>query len=707
MIPTPPAESIAMSLYGADIGVWDWHLQGGMSSANTRWSQMIGYEPGALDLTAFNWLDLIHPDDQDIVRTQTLKQAQESADGVFEVEFRMRHKQGHWVWIQSRGKILERDSKGRASRVAGIHLDITERKRMDQALREAHAQALDNEDRFRNLTELSSDWYWEQDRNFRFTEFQGKRRPQPHPNQPVLGHLRWEAGALNLTESDWDAHRRVLQAHLPFRDLEIQRQDVHGAIVWIAITGNPVFDPSGEFQGYRGVGRDITTQKAAEQTIRRLAFFDPLTELPNRAHFMERLKEAMESCRRDTTNAALLFIDLDNFKQLNDTKGHQTGDLLLQKVALRLKEGVRGVDTVARLGGDEFVIILKTLSEDESNAALQARQVGQKLLSALNDPYDLNGFDHHCTPSMGVTLFSANDADADQVLKRADTAMYQAKADGRNLLRFFDPDMQAAVARRNALEGELRLGLQRGEISLYYQVVVDAQRQAQGYEALARWQHPQRGLVLPAEFIGLAEESGLILPLGSQVLKAACSQLALRSGDPATCRLTVSVNVSARQFRQRDFVSLVQQALAETGADPRLLKLELTESLLLNDLTDVVTKMQALKALGVGFSLDDFGTGYSSLGYLKALPLDQLKIDKTFVRDVLTEPADAAIAISILTLAKALGLEVVAEGVETEGQMAFLAANGCQSFQGYLFGRPAPAGVPALTPNGSRQSTQA
>jgi diguanylate cyclase (GGDEF)-like protein/PAS domain S-box-containing protein len=690
MIPPTPAESIAMSLYGADIGVWDWHLKGGMSSANTRWSHMIGYEPGALDLTAFNWFDLIHPDDREIVRSQTVKQEQESADGVFEVEFRMRHKKGHWVWIQSRGKILERDSKGRPSRLAGIHLDITERKRLDEALRRAHALALENENRFRNLTELSSDWYWEQDKDFRFTEFQGSRRPVPDPSRPSYGRTRWEISALNMTETDWEAHRQVLLAHQPFRDLELQRLDADGNAIWLAVTGNPIFDAQGEFQGYRGVGRDITAQKKAEETIRKLAFFDTLTELPNRAHFIERLRDAMANCRRYHHHGALLFIDLDNFKQLNDTKGHQVGDLLLQKVGQRLKEGVRGGDTVARLGGDEFVIILKALSEDESIAALKARQVGQKLLEALNEPYDLNAYDYQCTPSVGVTLFGAQDLDPDELLKRADTAMYQAKADGRNLLRFFDPEMQAAVARRNALEAELRIGLQRGEICVHYQAVVNAQRETIGFEALARWLHPQRGMVYPAAFIALAEESGLILPLGALVLRTACAQLAAWSSDAAKAGMKISVNVSARQFRQRDFVPLVREILAESGARADLLTLELTESLLLNDITDVVAKMRVLKDLGVGFSLDDFGTGYSSLSYLKALPLDQLKIDKSFVRDVLTDRSDAAIAISILTLAKAIGLDVVAEGVETEGQMAFLAANGCRAFQGYLFGFPGP-----------------
>ena len=449
-----------------------------------------------------------------------------------------------------------------------------------------------------------------------------------------------------------------------------------------------IFGFDGEFQGYRGIGRDITARKKAEDTIRELAFYDTLTGLPNRANLLDRLKDAVAICQRSQDHAALLFIDLDNFKLLNDTKGHHTGDLLLQQVAQRLKKCVREVDTVARLGGDEFVVILKTLSPENEQAGVQAKLVGQKILVELNEIYDLNGFDHHCTPSIGAVVFGAPESDVNELLKRADTAMYQAKADGRNLLRFFDPEMQAAVAKRNALEVELRMAVAAGEICVHYQSIVNMTKQIIGYEALARWTHPQRGIVMPQEFIPLAEDSGLILPLGGLVLRQACEQLALWARHTATAHYTVAVNVSARQFRQRDFVAVVRGILSDTGAKGTLLKLELTESLLLNDLPDIVVKMNALRLLGIGFSLDDFGTGYSSMSYLKTLPLSQLKIDKGFVRDVLTDPSDAAIAISILTLAQALNLDVVAEGVETEGQMAFLAKNGCKAFQGYLFGRP-------------------
>lgn len=683
-----PSERIASSLYGANIGVWDWQAQGGLSNVSPSWSAMLGYAFGELDVSANAWLALIHPEDRKEMLSKVFRQASRTDDAQFEVEYRMRHKAGHWIWIQTHGKVFALGADGSASHVAGISLDVTERRNADTALLEAHAVALANEVRFRSLTELSSDWYWEQDEQLCFVEFAGNRDNPIHLYRGVYGTRRWDIPALNMTEADWDVHRAVLAARQTFRDLEILRTDPKGNLVWTSISGTAIFGFNGEFQGYRGVGRDITAQKKADETIRELAFFDPLTGLPNRANLCDRLKDAVATCRRSPHHAALLFIDLDNFKLLNDTKGHHTGDLLLQQVGQRLKKCVREIDTVGRLGGDEFVVILKALSPQSGQAGVQAKQVGQKILTELNEIYHLNGFDHHCTPSIGAVVFGAPDADVVKLLQRADTAMYQAKADGRNLLRFFDPAMQATVARRNALEVELRMALAANEICVHYQSIVNIAQQVIGYEALARWAHPSRGLIMPSEFIPLAEDSGLILPLGAFVLREACNQLARWAQNDATATYTVAVNVSARQFRQRDFVAVVSDILKETGAKPALLKLELTESLLLNDLPDVVAKMNPLKQLGIGFSLDDFGTGYSSMSYLKSLPLSQLKIDKTFVRDVLTEPSDAAIAISILTLAQALNLEVVAEGVETEGQMAFLAKNGCQAFQGYLFGRP-------------------
>ena len=563
--------------------------------------------------------------------------------------------------------------------------DVTDYLAAQEALRQSEA-------RWRSLTQLSSDWYWEQDADFRFVRLEGNTHSETgFPDQRHLGLTRWELPDAIVSEAQWRLHRAQLEAHEIFHDFEMQRLGADGAVVWVSISGEPIFDASGQFTGYRGLARNITERKRAEAEIQRLAFFDELTGLPNRRLLLERLERVAAACERIACHGALLFLDLDNFKNVNDTLGHEAGDRLLVQAGRRVVDCVRATDTVARLGGDEFVVILQGLHAQEAEAAVEAEVVAQKILRALNRPYDMQGSEVHSTPSIGITMFSSALPAAQELLQRADLAMYQAKAQGRNTMCFFDPAMQASATARSALEADIRQGLQRGEFLLHYQTVVDAHGVVLGAEALVRWEHPQRGMVYPGDFIALAEHTGLILPLGRQVLLAACEQLVRWNATPARQTWTVAVNVSTREFRHPDYVQQVLDVLRQTGADPCQLKLELTESLLLHDVEDGIAKMQALRAQGVGFSLDDFGTGYSSLGYLKRLPLDQLKIDQGFVRDVLTDPNDAAIACAIITLARSLGLEVVAEGVESQGQRKFLLRNGCQRFQGYLFGRPGPA----------------
>ena len=563
--------------------------------------------------------------------------------------------------------------------------DVTDYLSTLEALRQSEA-------RWRSLTQLSSDWYWEQDAQFRFVRLDGNPyREAGVPDEMHYGRTRWELPNTFVPDDQWRAHREALEAHQVFHDFEMQRLTEDGQPVWVLVSGEPIFAADGSFTGYRGVARDITERKRAEAQIQRLAFYDELTGLPNRRLLMDRLERAIANCARGGGHGALLFLDLDNFKSVNDTLGHDWGDRLLEQVGGRVSASVRASDTVARLGGDEFVVVVQGLHAQPLEAAAEAEVVALKVLAALNQPYVVQDSEVHSTPSIGIALFHDVQLPAQDLLQRADLAMYQAKAQGRNQFCFFDPAMQAAATARSALEGDIRQGLQRHEFLLHYQPVVDASGQVLGAEALVRWQHPQRGMVPPGEFIALAEQTGLILPLGRQVLALACSQLARWAQAPRTAGWTLAVNVSAQEFRQAEFVQEVLAVLHGSGADPRQLKLELTESLLLQDVEDSILKMQALRAHGVGFSLDDFGTGYSSLAYLKRLPLDQLKIDQSFVRDVLTDPNDATIACSIITLAHSLGLGVVAEGVETDGQHAFLLRNGCQQFQGYLFGRPEPA----------------
>jgi diguanylate cyclase (GGDEF)-like protein/PAS domain S-box-containing protein len=458
---------------------------------------------------------------------------------------------------------------------------------------------------------------------------------------------------------------------------------------WITITA--VLDASGRVTHYVGTFADHSAHYAADELIQSLAYQDLLTGLPNRLLLTDRLTQTMAACSRHQRIGAMLMLDLDDFKTLNDTHGHFQGDLLLVQVAERLRDNVREGDTVARLGGDEFAVILEELSEDAADAAREAQAIGEKIRLAISEVYQLGKHAYHCTSSVGVTLFGGGAFETvDGPLRRADMAMYQAKAVGRNSLRFFDPQMQAEAASRTEMLADLREALQGGQFLLHYQPQVASGRGLVGAEALVRWQHPRRGLVSPGEFIGLAEETGLILPLGLWVLETACKQLACWSTQADMAHLTVAVNVSARQFHQTEFVAQVLSVLAATGANPNQLKLELTESLLIADVEDVIGKMRDLKRLGVRLSLDDFGTGYSSLTYLKRLPLDQIKIDQSFVRELLTDPNDAAMAHTIVTLGHNLQMEVIAEGVESAEQHDVLSAMGCDVFQGYYFGRPGP-----------------
>jgi diguanylate cyclase (GGDEF)-like protein/PAS domain S-box-containing protein len=498
-----------------------------------------------------------------------------------------------------------------------------------------------------------------------------------------------------IKSDDFPAIEAALAAHLAdsSRSFEAEYRVRHraGHWIWVQSRGR-VVERSAGGQPVRMLGTrmDISARKLAEAEIAHLAFYDGLTKLPNRRLLLDRLHHAIAKAARGGSHGAVLFVDLDNFKSLNDTMGHDMGDRLLEMVAFRLGEVTRESDTVARLGGDEFVILLEDLGQDQQQAMGNAAAVAGKVLDSLSRCYLLDGRELCSTPSIGVVLFGAEHHTINDLLRQADMAMYEAKAAGRATFRFFDPRMQVALDASAMLEADLRFALQRDELRLHYQPVVDQAGNVTGVEALLRWQHPQRGLIPPGDFIPQAEKSGLIVELGDWVLDTACRQLVQWSGDAGKAHLSMAVNVSARQFRQPAFVEQVLAVLERTGADPRLLKLELTESMLLVDMDDVIAKMTTLKVHGVGFALDDFGTGYSSLSYLKLLPIDQLKIDRSFVHDMLLTRHASSIVRAIITLAYSMDLAVVAEGVETADQWKALEALGCKAFQGFLFGRATP-----------------
>jgi diguanylate cyclase (GGDEF)-like protein/PAS domain S-box-containing protein len=482
------------------------------------------------------------------------------------------------------------------------------------------------------------------------------------------------------------SYRRTGEARIIGKPRELEGQRKDGSVFPMTLSISKV-----ELNGrvsFIGVVLDITQRRRDEEEIRRLAFYDPLTQLPNRRLLLDHMRHAMLTSIRTGQRGAVMFLNLDHFKAINDTLGHDMGDLLLQQVARRLQSSVREGDIVARIGGDEFVLVLESIGSKEHEAAARAESIANLVLASLGQPFSLQGKAYICTPSIGIVMFLQDADNLEDLLKQADAGMYQAKSSGRNKACFFDPAMQAAAIARGAMEEAMRQGLARNEFLLHYQIQVGAQRGITGVEALVRWNHPGQGLVPPGKFIPLAESSGFILPLGQWVLEAACAQLAAWANNPVTAAWTMAVNVSALQFSQVNFVEQVVLALNKTGAKPDLLKLELTESMLVGNVQEIIAKMNAMRVMGVRFSLDDFGTGYSSLSYLKRLPLAQLKIDQSFVRDLLTDPNDAVIASTIVSLGHSLGLKVIAEGVETQGQYDFLVGMGCDAFQGYFFGRP-------------------
>ena len=658
----------------AHVGSWSLDLLSGALVWSDEIFRLFEIDPYSFGATYEAFLGAIHPEDRAAVNEAYTNSLQTRMP--YEITHRLLMSDERVKWVQEKCT-SDFDAAGTPLRSQGTVQDVTARKEAEEKLRIA-ATAFESQEGM-IVTDANSVILRV---NRAFTELTGYSQEElagQTPRQFKTGRHNAEfyremwatIGRTGGWQGEiWDRHKT---GH------EYQK--------WLTISA--VKDDNGTVTHYIGAQYDITERKQAEEKINELAFYDQLTGLPNRTLMLDRLRQTMSASSRSGTYGALLFIDLDNFKTLNDTLGHDMGDLLLKQVAERLAASVRAGDTTARLGGDEFVVMLANLSSGEVDAAAQTETVGEKIVAVLNQVYRLRDVEYHITSSIGATLFRGEQTELETLLKQADLAMYKSKDAGRNTLRFFDPDMENDVMKRVSLERDLREAVQEGQFVLYYQAQV-AGGQLIGSEALVRWQHPTRGMVSPAEFIPLAEETGLILPLGQWVLETACTQLALWASRPDMAHLTVAVNVSAHQFRQPDFVGQVLDSLKKSGAKPQRLKLELTESLFVSSVEEIIEKMFALKGKGVTFSLDDFGTGYSSLSYLKRMPLDQLKIDQSFVRDILVDPNDASIAKTIIALAEGLGLGVIAEGVETAEQRDVLASAGCHVYQGYFFSRPLP-----------------
>lgn len=601
-------------------------------------------------------------------------------------EYRFIHKNGSILWIRDAQQLVC-DKNGAAQEVLAARTDITDYKQEELDLRIAAIAFESKEGMFIS------------DKNARivrvnsaFTRLTGFSAEEAIGNTPKM--LQSGRHTRGFYQELWQGLNK--NQHW---EGEIWDRHKNGSIypAWLAITA--ITDNNGAITHYVSTFFDISERKEAEESIRNLAFYDPLTHLPNRRLMLDRLNLALAVSHRNTQYGALMFMDLDRFKILNDTQGHGLGDQLLVEVSKRLQASIREGDTVARMGGDEFVVMLENLSKNYSEAAVQTQAVAEKIretlaatywLSTSSDNVNKGLLEYHSSASIGLVLFHGRDVACDDLLKRADMAMYQAKQAGRDTIRLFDPAMQTALNERAELEIDLRQALSRNELGLNYQVQIDRTGQPVGAEALLYWHHPRRGNVPPVKFIPLAEETGLILQIGSWVLQQGCATLASWAKHPVTRDLTLSLNVSVRQFRQPDFIEGLLQALQGSGADPKRLKLEITENVVMDNLDETVEKMLEIRRTGIGFVMDDFGTGYSSLSNLLRLPLEQLKIDREFISDLSENSHDAAIIRSVISLGQSLQLTVIAEGVETEFQWRYLTEQGYPVFQGYFFGKPMP-----------------
>ncbi len=678
---------LRLTLEATRVGIWDWDLRSGEWQASPTYFTMLGYEPDAGPQKRDLWAERRHPEDRDLVHD-----AFDAVRGLgrkdFDVEFRVRHADGSWRWVNTSGRSVEFDYRGRAVRMLGLQIDVTDRKEAELALAQS-------EELLRQLAGNIPEAFWVREANSERILYASPGW-QTISGRPPLTSLQeiWDI----VHEEDRErVQAEVRAAPAGGLDHEYRFLRADGELRWLRVRSFPIRDAGGNVTRIAVVAEDVTDKKTGEERLLQLAHYDHLTDLPNRAHFTQALERTLAQARRSHWIVGVLFIDLDRFKGVNDTLGHAVGDELLQQVANRLLQCVRVRDVVGRLGGDEYALLLPALEQPEHAGAVAA-----KILAAFGRPFDVGGRELFVTPSIGITLFPADGGEAGELLRNADAAMYRAKEDGRNAYRYYTAQMNRLAAEKLELEGLLRRALERGEFLLHYQPKLElASGRVSGLEALLRWQRPGVGLVPPGEFIPLLEETGLIVPVGDWVLDEACRQLEAWQAE-GTTPLPMAINLSPRQFREKDLPARIERAAREHAVAPGQLELEITESALMSNDADVVAALGALRAAGMGIALDDFGTGYSSLSYLKRFPITAVKLDQSFVRGVPADANDAAIALSVIGIGRNLGLKVIAEGVESEEQLEFLRANGCDEAQGYLIARPAGA---AETAKFMRQGT--
>ncbi len=699
---------LSQVIEGASLGFWDWDLKTGRHLVNDRWLAMLGLSREDIQNDVSDWAGRINPDDRKRIEPIVMSHIKQGKPYV--VEFRMRHKHGHWVWIQGSGNGVENDPDTQEPlRACGTHQDITERKRSEEALHTLVESmvGISGQAYFQKVTRELCRWFDAEGSYIGELTDDFELKPicmlmdgkiiENHvckmigtPCEQVISqgprYFPKETQALFPHTVFLQEYNIQGYAGIPIRD----QQDQVIGVLWVAS-----HDPLQLPPQWEDVLQIIAARTSAEmermrsmEMLEYQATFDALTDLPNRRLLLDRLQHAQALCKRHGHKGGLLYMDLDHFKHINDSLGHPVGDELLKEVAKRLQQELRDEDTPARLGGDEFVVLFSELSDDPQQAAQQAQQGAEKIMRVLSMPYAIRDNELQITPSIGIVVFPMNAANADDLLKHADTAMYRAKAAGRNTIRFFLPSMQKQAEERLQLKNELRFALENDEFTLAYQPQLDLEGNMVGAEALLRWPHPQRGDIAPDNFISVAEENGQILAIGEWVLREALTQMNQWQQQHSTIFRSLAVNLSPVQFHQADFTHRIEQILGETGTDPHCLTLEITEGTLVENLEAANKKIQLLNQLGVRFSIDDFGTGYASISYLRRLPLNELKIDRSFVRDILTDPRDASLVETIITMAQQMELEIVAEGVEQQAQFEFLRSKGCRIFQGHYFCEP-------------------